>query len=109
MTAINQNLGKYLREKTANKGMKYKNPIQTHLLNPNSRKQAINAHCFDCCGGLNVDDNKGVKSEIKHCEIVNCSLWNFRPYKNNETANTLTGVAVSNLSLKQNNHKVNTK
>ena len=90
--------------------MKYKNPIQTHLLNPNSRKLAINAHCFDCCGGINADDNKGVKSEIKHCAVIDCSLFRFRPYQNKKALIRIeTPASALDLSLKQNNHEVNKK
>lgn len=85
MTANNQNLGKNFLRKSTNKGKKYMNPIQAHLLQPNSRKLAIHASCFECCGGINADDNKGVITEIKNCEITNCSLWNFRKYKNEKT------------------------
>ncbi len=102
MIAINQNLSLNLLEKAVNLGRKYKNPIQSYKLKPNSRKLAINAKCFECCGGNNSDDNKGVKAEIKHCSITDCTLYNFRPYKNKKTANTLARVAVSNLSIKQN-------
>jgi len=92
MTANNQNLGKIFPRKSTNKGKKYKNPIHISLLNPNSRKLAINAKCFDCCGGINSDDNKGVKSEIKNCEITNCSLHNFRPYKNEKSTDRLASA-----------------
>jgi hypothetical protein len=101
MRIINQNFSLNLLEKAVNLGKKYKNPIESHLLTPNSRKLAINAKCFECCGGNNSDDNKGVKAEIRHCSIKECALYNFRPYKNKETANTLARVAVSNLSIQQ--------
>ena len=103
MTTINQNLGKYLREKTANKGMKYKNPIQVSILNPNSRKHAIFAHCFDCCGGNISGDNTGVKSEIRNCEITNCSLHKFRPYKNEKALKVST--LASALDSSSRNHE----
>lgn len=38
-----------------------------------SLKAAIKLKCLDCC----CWDVK----EIKGCEIKDCSLWNFRPYK----------------------------
>jgi len=103
----NQNLGEYLHKKTANKGKKYKNPIQTHLLNSNSRKLAINAKCFDCCGGINSDNNKGIKSEIRNCEITNCSLYKFRPYKNEKALKVST--LASALDSSSRNHEVQTK
>jgi len=82
---------------------------QHALNNPKSRKNAMNAKCWDCCGGgLTEAESKGVRKEIALCTITDCSLHNFRPYKNKETANTLARVAVSNLSLQQ-NHEVNTK
>ncbi len=101
MIATNQNLNLNLLLFSVNLGKKHNNPIQSYELKPNSRKLAINAKCFNCCGGNNSDDNKGVKAEIRHCPITDCSLYSFRPYKNKKTANTLARVAVSNLSIQQ--------
>lgn len=80
MTAINQNLATpKSRESGSSKTISLTH-TQHALNNPKSRKRAMNTKCWDC----------------------------FRPYKFKETANTLTGVAVSDLSYQQ-NHEVNTK
>lgn len=45
-----------------------------HLKGENlTRGQAIKAKCYDCMGGF----NDGIYS----CEIHECSLFNFMPYK----------------------------
>jgi hypothetical protein len=38
-----------------------------------SMKAAIALKCIDCCGGQ--------KKEVALCEVTDCVLWNFRPYK----------------------------
>lgn len=43
---------------------------------PNSRPLAIKVKCLDCCCGD--------MTEIKRCEIKDCSLWAVRPYKTDE-------------------------
>jgi hypothetical protein len=79
----NQFKGVNSHENPINTGKTYKTPIEHYLDNQNSRKHAIFAKCFDCCGGgLSTDDNSGVRKEIKFCPVTKCSLWNFRPYKN---------------------------
>ncbi len=94
----NQNLA---LQKNPNSGSS-KTTRLTHI------KHAMNAQCWDCCGGgLTQSESKGVRKEIALCTITDCSLWNFRHYKNNETANTLAGVAVSNLSIQQTSEKIN--
>lgn len=93
----NPNLSQKLRENPTNSGLKYKNPIQHHLDNPNSRKLAINAYCFQCCaGGFSTQQNQGVRKEIKLCPVTNCSLWIFRPYKSKEALIDSTPASASN-------------
>ncbi len=48
-------------------------PIERAIQNPNSRKLAVWAKCWDC--------SCFQKTEIRLCPIVKCSLYNFRPYK----------------------------
>jgi hypothetical protein len=38
-----------------------------------SLKAAIALKCIDCCGGI--------KSEVRECQIQECVLWAFRPYR----------------------------
>ena len=90
-------------ENPINTGKTYKTPIEHHLKNQNSRKHAIFAKCFDCCGGgFSTDDNRGVRNEIKSCPVTKCSLWNFRPYKTKEPSKTLASTEGSDLSFQQN-------
>jgi hypothetical protein len=49
------------------------NPEEKAIANPNSMKCAIAAKCWDC--------SCGQREEIKTCEITDCSLYNFRPYR----------------------------
>lgn len=57
---------------------------QHALGNKSSLRKAVNAKCWDCCGGgLTFAESKGVRVEIKNCQVTNCSLFNFRPYKGN--------------------------
>lgn len=50
-----------------------RNPYEKHKDDPKSRVKAINAKCWDCVGGQ--------REEIRLCEITDCSLHAFRPYK----------------------------
>lgn len=43
---------------------------------PNSRPLSIKVKCLDCVGGD--------MTEIKRCQIKDCSLWAVRPYKTDE-------------------------
>ena len=54
------------------------NPLQKARRTPKSLRLAINAKCFDCLGG-NADPN--VTGRIRECVIVECPLWNVRPYQ----------------------------
>ena len=38
-----------------------------------SLKSAIALKCFDCCAGE--------RDEVRHCEIVACPLWAYRPWR----------------------------
>lgn len=49
------------------------NPQERHLADPNSRAKAIAAKCWDCACEQ--------RTEIKHCVMTDCALYNFRPYK----------------------------
>ncbi|MDA3971251.1 MAG: hypothetical protein PF442_07860 [Desulfobulbaceae bacterium] len=48
-------------------------PAEKARRNPNSRRQAIYAKCWDCC----CEQSK----EIRLCPSVDCSLFRFRPYQ----------------------------
>lgn len=62
---------------------------QHALGNKSSLRKAVNAKCWDCCGGgLTFKESKGVRVEIKNCQVTDCSLFNFRPYKNNKHKKT---------------------
>ncbi|MCX5812734.1 MAG: hypothetical protein NT178_09355 [Proteobacteria bacterium] len=50
-----------------------------------TRNQAIKAKCYDCMGGF----NDGIYS----CEIPECSLFNFMPYKTVEPPVLSSGEA----------------
>ena len=50
-----------------------------------TRNQAIKAKCYDCMGGF----NDGIYS----CEIPECSLFNFHPYKSAEPPVLSSGEA----------------
>jgi len=45
--------------------------------NPNSRKLAINAMCWDCEG----DTDPAIRWRIGNCVIKDCPLYRFRPHK----------------------------
>lgn len=54
-------------------------PLEKAKRNPNSRKLAINAKCYEC-QGCNADP--AVKWRIGNCEVEGCPLHPFRPYQN---------------------------
>ena len=55
-------------------------PMEKARRNPKSRKLAIVAKCWDCCGG-NADP--GVRKRIGDCRSVKCPLHPLRPYQHN--------------------------
>ena len=38
-----------------------------------SPRQAIKAKCLDCCGYQ--------RDEVRHCTVILCPLWAYRPYQ----------------------------
>ena len=48
-------------------------PMERARRNPTSLRAAINAKCFDCCGNQRI--------EVTLCEMVECPLWNLRPWQ----------------------------
>ena len=54
------------------------NPVEKAKKNPKSLRLAINAKCYDCLGG-NSDPN--VTGRIGSCTMLDCPLWNVRPYQ----------------------------
>lgn len=56
-----------------------RNPLEQHLLDPSSRKKAMDAVCFDCVGGVNADG--GYRRAIRDCGCPKCPLYSFRPYQ----------------------------
>ena len=53
-------------------------PIEKARQNPHSLRRAINGKCYDCIG-RNADPNW--RKSIRECIVVDCSLWNVRPYQ----------------------------
>jgi hypothetical protein len=43
-----------------------------------TRKHAIHAHCYTCCG---EDADSGWKWGIGSCPVAKCTLWRFQPYQ----------------------------
>ena len=56
-----------------NSGQKLMNPTERALAHPKSRAKAIAAKCYDCCGNQ--------REEVRLCEMTDCPLYAFRPYK----------------------------
>ena len=80
--------------------------IEVALSKPNSRKYAIFAKCWDCCGGQpSKRNNKGVRAEIRNCEIYSCSLHQFRPYQTKKPAKVAKQITGLDLSFKQNHEE----
>ena len=50
------------------------NPIDKAKNNPNSLRMAVNAKCYDCCGGENW------VNRTRYCSIFGCPLWPVRPH-----------------------------
>ena len=46
--------------------------------NPDSRKYAIKAKCYDCVGR---DVDTGWVSRVRYCVCVDCPLHHVRPFK----------------------------
>ncbi len=82
--------------KATKSGLKRKTPIKVALKNPNSRKQAIFAYCWQCCGGQPEPTkfDKEIRREIRHCEITSCSLHHFRQYKNKKPVALASGTGL---------------
>jgi hypothetical protein len=53
-------------------------PHEEALQNPQSRRLAIRAKCWDC-EGQGVDP--GWQERVRTCVIVDCPLWHVRPYR----------------------------
>ena len=103
----NQFKGGNSHKNPINTGKTSKTPIEHYLDNQNSRKHAIFAKCWDCCGGgLSTDDNSGVRNGIKLCPVTKCSLWNFRPYKTKEPV-TLAKVPTGSDSFTETSEVIN--
>ena len=67
------------RHRRAEKGLPaYRTWDEKIRENPNSRKIAIGAKCWDCVAG---DYHKHGIAEIRKCPITECALYKFRPYK----------------------------
>lgn len=56
------------------------NPIAKSKRNPSSLRLAINAHCYMCMGGEEIDlrTRKTSQSGIRACASTNCPLWPVR-------------------------------
>jgi len=61
-----------------NTGRTMDDPIERYAKNPKSRKLAIYAKCWDCCG---AGTDSGTKATIGDCPVVRCALHPFRPFQ----------------------------
>ena len=61
------------RAEMKEKGIKPKTWTQKAKENPKSMRAAVNAKCFDCMGFQ--------RAEVAKCTHLECSLYDFRPYK----------------------------
>jgi len=68
---------KIYRDKVASGEIQNLSPSEKAAKNPKSMRFAINAKCWDCTCFQ--------KREVTLCEMVDCSLWTFRPWQNDET------------------------
>jgi hypothetical protein len=58
------------------------NWLKKSRANPNSRKMAIAAACFQCFGGSEDDmPDEGWIKQIRTCTSPDCALYSHRPYK----------------------------
>lgn len=55
-----------------------------------TQRQAIKAKCFDCMGGY--------RDGRENCEIPDCSLYAFMPYKSGKKSSKTTPVVVPRAS-----------
>ncbi|MEZ5470662.1 MAG: hypothetical protein R3E90_02705 [Marinicella sp.] len=103
----NQNLGSFSTHKATKNKIKRLTPIKVATRHPNSRKHAIFAKCWNCCGGQyeNTSFDSEVKKSIKHCAVTNCALHPFRKFKTKIPVQTLASGTGIDLSLQQ-NHEV---
>lgn len=108
--ANNQNLALQKSRKSGSSKTNRLTHAQHALGNTKSLRKAINAKCWDCCGGgLTEAESKGTRKEIALCTITDCSLHYFRPFKNKKALIRIeTPASALDLSLKQ-NHEVNKK
>ena len=42
-----------------------------------TRQQAIDAKCKDCI--YDPEDSGTWRQQVERCELIECSLWNYRP------------------------------
>ena len=100
----NQNKGSFNPLNSGETKTKFKNPIQVAGKNPKSRKLAIFAQCWNCCGGQNTATkfDTEVRRSIKQCEISDCPLYQFRQYTNKKALKVSTLASAFDLSVKQN-------
>lgn len=83
--------------------LKRPTPIKVAMRHPNSRKHAIFARCWDCCGGQvgNTRFDSEVRKSIKQCSVSDCALYPFRQYKTKKPVTTLASGTGLDLSVKQ--------
>ena len=66
-----------VRRKLANVPDRYKPLYLRALLSAatgrGSMRQAIKAHCLECCGWQ--------RNEVRDCTSIACPLWDYRPYQ----------------------------
>ena len=82
MTAIKKAREKR-QELSKAKGLKVEHNLkQKYLANPSSRKLALHAFCFQCCGGTEDEmPDPGWKDFIRTCTDPSCPGYLNRPYR----------------------------
>lgn len=99
----NQNSGSNKPHKATKLKLKRPTPVTVAKRHPNSRKHAIFAHCWDCCGGQAEATrfDSEVRKSIKQCSVIDCALYQFRQYKTKKPVTTLASGTGLDLSIKQ--------
>lgn len=58
-------------------------PVERAKRNPGSKRDAIDAMCWQCCG-CGVDGDKETRDRILECSVTVCALHPHRPYQPTE-------------------------
>lgn len=99
----NQSLSQYKGRHDPTIKTKRQTHTQHALSNTTSLRKAVNAKCWDCCGGgLTFKESGGVRKEIAQCTTTDCSLHHFRPYKNEKALKVSTLASALDSSSRNN-------